>query len=131
MSTATISSEGSKPAQPAKRTSRTARAAQLANGSKPAASKSTGKKPAAKPVPPAKQPKGPGPNEQKNKIAAALIEFAGEQFVTAARAEELGVDLEMLSAEVGRTLSYAPGSAWHASLTSPGTGRGQRHQLAG
>jgi hypothetical protein len=100
-------------------------AARAKTDSKPAARKPAPAKAAPKPEP---KPKGDGPNEQKNKIAAALIDHAGA-WVTPATAQQLGVPLDLLKAEVGRTLSYSPGSHWHKALTSPGTGRGQRHQL--
>jgi hypothetical protein len=75
-----------------------------------------------------KAPKGDGTNGLKVKIADALIDYAGA-WCTPATAKALGVPLDLLKAEVGRTLSYAPGPHWHKNLTSPGTGRGQRHVL--
>jgi hypothetical protein len=116
---------------PAPKPARQSRASKSAARNKPAAGKPAPAKvtkiTAAKSAP--KAPKGDGVNGEKNKIADALIQFVGSQFVNAAQAKKLGVSLDLLAAECGRTLSYAPGSAWHRSLTSPGTGRGKRHSL--
>jgi hypothetical protein len=93
---------------------------------KAAATRGNGGPAAAVKVKPAKDD---GANVLKNKIADAMIAFVGEQFVTRETAKRLGVPYELLASEAGRTLSYAPGKAWHKNLTSPGTGRGQRHSL--
>jgi hypothetical protein len=121
------------PKPAAKRPSRATRAASK-NAAKPASKpaakngKATVTKiTAAKSAP--KRDEGPTVNGMKIMIADALIKFVGDKFVSAATAKALGVPLDLLKAESGRTLSYSPGGAWHKSLTSPGTGRGQRHHL--